>query len=250
MLVDLIEVFHQIDLNHVKKLLAEHSIYAQVLNENTFEIGDVYALGQNGIQIRVDQKDHARARQVLKDAGYFSEKESSDHQFSFLRTLQEKLNSYKLTKGLNAVILFIGVIFLFIVFALILYLKIVNNINLSSDEDQTYCVTRIIYQEEELNLNTIPVGYHFRNFYGCPEKFTLFDNGNFKLPGIDSDFVRGTFQLNPTKDSILIQEANLFEEVFNGSYKIKTNIFGEGKLISDSTEIHFKHEEKFRLFYF
>lgn len=106
-----IQVFETTNITRlsVAKLALDNAgIPYNSLYENTLQLDGVYAMGQNGAQLMVNEADVARANEILSEAGLMNP--TMDEEPSSIQTFSESLGKYPILKSIPANLRFLVLI--------------------------------------------------------------------------------------------------------------------------------------------
>jgi len=246
MKTEIVEIFDISTLEITKSILRQAGIAFEVRNEYTLQLGNVYALGNNGATIWVENKDLNNAKNILlKFEILTSNIEKKNDEFEFVKWVQKKFDVSFLRGTSFLVKLLIPFVALVIASFFWGYSIVHKNVTDFMGIDSVWCMEFIEVNEKRMIPNSIAgVNNSFlmkmNNLYGynCNEEIT-FRNNEIVLPGIDNQEVAGTFKFNEDYSKLSIRLKNKeINQFYNGEYKVEFDNFNyRCTLISHKTKI-------------
>lgn len=232
----LIEIFNQQELTMIKIKFNNEEIDYKILFENTLQIANSYALGDNGAILEVAGKDIERAKHILLFSfGIELEYDSKRDRFEFVNKIEKITDKIPLLKKCNVGyrIAIIGSIF-FISFT---GLTLLNSITISISEltGNYFCVDKIIHSGKEIEPNTSTENIVIQDD-NCKESVLFYNRGMIYLLGYNTNLIIGKWSLK-TEKILIISDVNQYEDIYEGEYMIETNLKGTMELVSPKTTI-------------
>lgn len=246
MKTEVVEIFDISTLEITKSILRQAGIAFEVKNEYTLQLGNVYALGNNGATVWVGEKDLDIATNLLVKFEILElNNEKKNDEFEFVTWIQRMFDISFLRGTSFLVKLLIPFIALVIVSSIWGYNIVHKKVTDFIGNDSVWCMEFIEVDEKRMIPNsTAGVNNSFlmkmHNLYGynCNEEIT-FRNNEIILPGIDNQEVAGTYKFNRdySKLSITLKNKKI-NQFYNGEYKVEFDNFNHGcTLISHKTKI-------------
>jgi len=244
---DLIELFEIPDLEHAKLILRSNSIDYEVKFENTLQLGNAYALGNNGAVITVPDSQFEIARNLLIENNFINPIDESNVEFEFVKRF-EKLLDISFLKGKS----FVFKLFTSVTLFLVCIMAYTVSLSYKSLSEFSYlgswCVEYVEINGQKYapytvaGENDIPrITIYYDRMTFCQEKI-WFRSNNISLPGINSPEVHGTYNINEDYSSLTINFDENQDSIFYSSeYKIHfNNLVHSGTLQSDNVNIKFR----------
>jgi hypothetical protein len=212
--VTVMTFIHVQEMWTVRTMLETRGIECFTRDELTAQAATYYARAVGGIKLQVRQQDAERTLRLLIDAGYLSEKALEPVKPTF--DVDEFTSKYPIFKKRSfRILLFVLVVLLILVLGTVVY----RSSQPSAFEVLTqndWCLANVTYKNKKYSPQTVRDLYFSSGI--CAESITFYRDGTIRLPGFQSDIVRGKWQLK--ENQLHISDTDTFDFVYNGVYDI------------------------------
>jgi hypothetical protein len=223
------------ELNIIKIELKRENINFRILNENTLQIGNVYALGNNGAIVQVQEAFLEQAELVLTNLNLISVHNQENDKFYIVKYFEEITSSIPILKRMNTSTRLICVIVFLISMPLIL-LGISSMKNTSEKLVMNkWCLDEIIYKSDTLMPNTLD--YIKITGLGCNERIEFKENKGIFLPGFQNNKSQGQWKISEDGSKIIMFNMFNNKEIYEGKYIFKLFTNGRLELESENTKM-------------
>ncbi len=234
--IRLYEAMHPQDLTMIQLALTKEDVEYRTLYENTLQVANVYALGNNGAIIEVAEKDHNKAKGILRELGIELDYHVAADRFLFIHKFDEKTKKLPLLGKMDLGYRFLSLVLLSVsVISTIIFLNVVR---ISPNEliGHSWCVDEIIHKGKRIQSNTTTGPYSLGMRIKCKEDVSFISANVIRLPGFGTYKVRGRLDFK-TDHIFTISDLDGFKEIYEGEYLIRTNWSGTMEFYSPNTTI-------------
>lgn len=232
----LYEVLNPNELSIIKMALSSTNIKYRILFEHTLQIASTYALGNSGAIIEVADYDFKRAKSVLYEMGIQLDYEEALDKFIFIDRIDRFTKSFSLVRRLSLgyrVLLFLTTI---LVLPTLLFFLNMNRISMSELQDHHWCVNKITFMGKDLHLSQPASKITFSGLKEkCQAELYFTREGMIGLPSFGTFRVRGYYKRH--WNILVIEDLEVYSEIYEGEYRIRTNWWGTMKFVSPTTTI-------------
>ena len=219
------------ELAIAKSFLESNNIECFVKDELTIQVHNFYSNAIGGIKMQVKPEDFKKARHLLLQRGFIKdEKVDHDGLLPKLDALTSKIPFMGSMRFPNKmIVLFVLLISMVVIPGLYFVIPTTSERLTNSD----WCLSHVSFNGK----NYIPATDRVRIILNgeCLESAKFKVNGKLVLPGFESDFIIGQWEL--TEDKVEIYDIDNFANIYNGIYDLNFE-GGELTMTSENTILY------------
>lgn len=227
----------------IRTKLESEGIECFIKDELTVQSYNLYSNAVGGVKLQVFEEDVEKARTILTQLGYIKDEPFKPDLLSRLektKSLIPFLKKVNLGYGITIIIL--------LLVALVTTLSYFI-LRPSISEQLTHnpwCVNKIYYKQKIIGPKTTGLIVTMVNRNGdtaCYEKMELQNNHSLALPGVNSAFVEGRWEIND-QDKLIITVGSQ-ENIYKGIYDI--NISESSLVLKSPTTVIYAQKDNFNI---
>ncbi len=199
----------------IKGKLESEGIECILRDELTVQVHHFLSNAIGGIKLQVRRKDVAKARQILKEAGYLKEETAQPGKIWLkLSAISSKIPIInKLAVEIRLLIL-AGIILSTLIFGVLAWFTPTTSQILT---ENAWCLRSVTHHGKNFVPNTSGLNIYLEG--SCSERIGFRPGGELVLPGFNSSAVYGNWKLQNGRR--LLIETDTLQHLFNGVYEIR-----------------------------